>query len=357
MKLGVMRVVWGLISGVFGLITLVGMICRFLPAALSALPGVPELVSFTPWFIVTGCVALFAALMAHQTVRVWAMVVCIALDVCLQVPFFAHIGVPQSELVSSVSHTSQTAQVQTTESAQQSASTALRVMTVNVYRGHADVQTIVDTVRTQHIQVLTLQETTRDFDQQLSDAGLASLLPYHHRASSDGQFANELWSALPLDDIVSDEVNSSASPMPAGSITLNNGRVLRFVSVHTTSPRFGVWTQWKRSIDEISVLRTDTEKSQHSYVLMGDFNATYDHAPFRAMLGSRFHDGAMQRAAGYTMTWPSNKSKEGITIPTMVSIDHVVVDTGITVTSMNSVWIPGSDHRALIATLSVNATA
>lgn len=327
MKLGVMRVVWGLISGVFGLITLIGMVARLLPAALSDLPLLPEIVSFTPWYCVTGAIALFAALMAHQTLRVWTMVICLALNVCMQVPLFAHIGVPQ-------------------HSAQQSSNNqTLTVMTSNVYRGAGSVQDIVQQVRQHHVQILTMQETTADFEQELYDAGLDQLLPYHKRSTSDHMYGNDIWSAYPLDDVASDEVNSSASPMPAGSITLDSGAVVRFVSVHTTSPKFGSWAQWKRSIDEIGVLRNNTHAT---YVLMGDFNATLDHAPFRAMLGSRFSDGAYGLAHGYTMTWPAN-----LRIPAMVGIDHVVVDRGITVTSMQTQTITGSDHKALIATLRI----
>lgn len=325
MKLGVMRVVWGLISGVFGLITLIGMIARFLPAPLAGLPLLPEIVSLTPWYAITGAIALFAALMAHQRLRVWTMVVCIALNVCIQVPLFAHVGVPQ----------------EATE--QTSNSRSLTVMTSNVYRGAASARQIVQLVREHHVQVLAMQETTAAFEQQLRDAGLAQVLPYMHRSSSDHRYGNDLWSALPLDDVVNDEVHSSASPMPAGTITLESGTTIRLVSVHTTSPQLGTWSQWKRSIDEIGALREATDTR---YVLMGDFNATLDHAPFRAMLGSRFHDGAYQVAHGYTMTWPADMN-----LPAMVDIDHVVVDRDLTVTSIHTVAVEGSDHRALIATL------
>lgn len=68
---------------------------------------------------------------------------------------------------------------------------------------------------------------------------------------------------------------------------------MRFVSVHTTSPTNDYWQQWKRSLDELAKLRFDTSRR---YVFMGDFNATYDHTPFRNILGNRFSDASVRPA-------------------------------------------------------------
>lgn len=78
--------------------------------------------------------------------------------------------------------------------------------------------------------------------------------------------------------------------MPGGTVSFNGGATqVRFVSVHTTSPTNDYWQQWKRSLDELAKLRFDTSRR---YVFMGDFNATYDHTPFRNILGNRFSDAS-----------------------------------------------------------------
>ena len=50
-------------------------------------------------------------------------------------------------------------------------------MTCNVYKGRADAREIVDLVRSEHVEVLALQETTDAFVDDLNRAGIASYLP------------------------------------------------------------------------------------------------------------------------------------------------------------------------------------
>ena len=170
-------------------------------------------------------------------------------------------------------------------------------------------------------------------------------MPYAHVSSSDGVYGNGLWSAAPLKDVVDDEVNSSASFMPSGTVDMG-GNQIRFVSVHTTGPVTGYWGQWKRSLDELGLMRSHTDAR---YIFMGDFNATYDHTPFREFLGNRFVDAAHQSGHGFTFSWPTNR----IYLPTFAGIDHVVLDTGMTAGQCQIAKIAGSDHAALLATISV----
>ena len=56
-------------------------------------------------------------------------------------------------------------------------------------------------------------------------------------------------------------------------------------------------------------------------VLLGDFNATLDHAPLRRLLGTGYRDAADVRGAGFTPTWPY----DGKPVPG-VTLDHVLAD-------------------------------
>ena len=79
---------------------------------------------------------------------------------------------------------------------------------------------------------------------------------------------------------------------------------------------------------------------------MGDFNSTWDHPRFRALLGDRFVDAGEQAGEGYHFTYPGNSK-----IPPVIEIDHIIHDKGVTVADLETVTVPGSDHRALLATL------
>lgn len=329
-------------------VTALGVCCRLLPASLSDLPFLPWLASVTPLYAVTAALA-FAFTFAprawrhrHVSRRIIRMVAIAAL--ALETMWLVPLASPSAR-VNQVLETSSAAQI--------------RVMTCNVYKGAASAESIVNAVREQHVQVLALQETTVDFVEELEAAGINELLPHSERSSSDGVYGNGVWSAYPLADVATDDIGSSASAMPAGTIEVEreDGSVarVRLVSVHTCSPGPGYWDLWRRSIEEIGVVRERVATDGGlGYVLLGDFNATYDHAPFREMLGegeaggASLHDAAREAGQSIVATWPS-----GAAVPPLCGIDHVVTSGGIAATDLEALPIPGSDHTALLATLTL----
>lgn len=333
---GFVRGVLAVLAWLALLATIVSAVARELPEELQALPYVPALVSLTPWFILIGVLALVLALAGRRWWAALLAVLCLCLQVWYQVPYFKP-----------AQHLPQAAVTAVDQAHPDSEDSYARVMTLNVYKGRADPQAIVDLVRDQRVEVLALQETTRPFVRALEAAGIDEYLPYSQVASSDGKYGNGLWSATPLDSPADDDVDSSASFMPGGTVSFGDGKSeVRFVSVHTTSPKPGYWGEWSKSLDELALMRS--HQNNH-YVFMGDFNATIDHTAFRNFLGSRFSDATQQSGHGPVFTWP-----DGIAaVPRLVGIDHVVVDKGIVAGQASVVPVAGSDHAALLATISV----
>ena len=333
------------VAWVFAGITLVGVVARLVPAAASDLPYLPVIVALTPWFAATAVVALVLsrALGAGTRIAVRVLILgALVLEALWQGPFL----IPHAQAGASAGQASAPAQA---------SATTLRVMTCNVFKGKADPERIVELVRSEGVQVLALQETTRDFVSELERAGLGELLPYSSRASSDGVYGNGIWSALPISDAQSDAVGSSASAMPSGTVTLGAddsgaGARICLVSVHTCAPVPGYWDLWKRSVEEIGSVRDRaTVDTATRYVLMGDFNATYDHAPFREMLGGTLRDAARE-VGRLTLTWPADRGP----VPALSGIDHVVMGPGVGAQDIEVAPVAGTDHRALLATLEVS---
>lgn len=325
-----------LLAGLLTLITIVATIARELPETLQALPFVPVLVSATPWFIILALLAVLLSLAAKRWGIALIALLCLVVQIWWQFPFFrSDIQLPpQANQAVAAAHPN-------TDDAY------ARVMTLNVYQGRADVQEIVNLVRDQRVEVLALEETTSSFVEALNKAGIEQYLPYSQVASSDGKYGNGLWSATPLQNPRDDDVNSSASFMPGGTVSFDGGASsIRFVAVHTTSPKEGYWGQWRKSLDELAQMRSHTNAR---YIFMGDFNATMDHTPFRNFLGSRFSDATYQSGHGLTFTWPNNKSW----LPRFCGIDHIILDKGITAGQMEVASVNGSDHAALLATIAV----
>ena len=329
-------------------LTAVGIVGRLLPAGLSDLPFLPILTAVAPLYAVTAALALVLSFvpgawhrrrMSRRVIRL-VTVAALALEATWLVP----LALPSEHVA---------------EKLAENDTVSVRVMTCNVYKGAASAEDIVEAVREQHVQVLALQETTVGFVEQLEAAGIDELLPHSERSSSDGVYGNGVWSAYPLADVASDDIGSSASAMPAGTISLTRPggekTSLRVVSVHTCSPGPGYWGLWRRSIEELGVVRERAASDPDtSYALLGDFNATYDHAPFREMLGEgsaggpALHDAAHEAGQGIVATWPANAI-----VPPACGIDHIVTSDGVAARDLQTLAIPGSDHTALLATLTL----
>ncbi|MFI5714244.1 endonuclease/exonuclease/phosphatase family protein [Nocardia sp. NPDC051750] len=220
----------------------------------------------------------------------------------------------------------------------------IRVMQANLLFDGVDPRALVDQVRGREIEVLTVNELTRAAIGDLGRAGLDQLLP--HRYLSPGRTAagTGIWSRYPLSDTVEydgyvlNQLSATATVPGAGPVTI--------FAFHPVPPVYGthVWA------DELARLRAILERSaaNRPAIAGGDFNATYDHSQFRAMLSGRFDDAAVQAGAGHLVTYPTDKWW-----PAVVGIDHILVAGGRAV-AVETVDLPGADHRALTARIRLN---
>ncbi|WEV74915.1 endonuclease/exonuclease/phosphatase family protein [Bifidobacterium sp. ESL0798] len=333
---GFLRGILALLAWLCLVVALLGTVSRELPEELQSLPYVPAVVAFAPWFALLALAALVLAMASRRWLAALLALACLGLQGWRQYPYFVSSTHLDAAAVSAVSGN----RPNTDDS-------YARVMTANVYKGRASAKAVVETVRDQRVEVLALQETTKPFIRALKAEGIDDYLPYSQVSSSDGKYGNALFSATALDSPADDDVDSSASFMPGGTVSFADGKIpVRFVSVHTTSPKPGYWNTWRTSLDDVAMMRTHTNTR---YVLMGDFNATTDHTPFRNILGSRFHDAAQSSGSGFVFTWPANRPG----IPKFAGIDHIVLDRGIIAGQVGAVALPGSDHAALLATIDV----
>ncbi|MBL0887625.1 endonuclease/exonuclease/phosphatase family protein [Myceligenerans indicum] len=227
----------------------------------------------------------------------------------------------------------------------------LRLMTVNALYGSADAEWIVGTVRAEEVEILAVQELTPELDRELADAGLGELLPHQvtGKVETGSPAGSGLYSALPLRDERAGE--SSTFAMPSAVIDAG-GLDVRIRLVHPVPPMPGDTTTWKR---ELAGLRQVTHADTTPQILLGDFNATYDHASFRDLLGGRFHDAWREKGVGLARTWPEGRSLPvlGTRIPALIPVDHVLVDDSMRVGDVRSRIVPGSDHRAVLSTVVV----
>jgi endonuclease/exonuclease/phosphatase (EEP) superfamily protein YafD len=82
-------------------------------------------------------------------------------------------------------------------------------------------------------------------------------------------------------------------------------------------------------------------------IVAGDFNSTPDMRQFRDLLSNGYRDAVDQTGGGFAPTFSSDAWH-----PPLIVIDHVLTRQAAAA-SIRTVYIRGSDHRALLATIEV----
>jgi endonuclease/exonuclease/phosphatase (EEP) superfamily protein YafD len=117
------------------------------------------------------------------------------------------------------------------------------------------------------------------------------------------------------------------------------------LAVHTDSPDLGRNRAWRATLRQLP-----RAGARGPELMVGDFNATLDHAEMRRVLDRGWADAADRSGGGLVGTWPSDASP----FPTVV-LDHVLVGRGIGVRSTEVFGVHNSDHRAVLAVLELPA--
>lgn len=224
----------------------------------------------------------------------------------------------------------------------------LRVMTSNMLFGVADADTIVALVREYRVDVLAVQEFTAGGRDALEEAGLGELLPHNSLADEEGASGSGIYSRFPLEN-KGDHRNGGGFRQAYGTIQPPGAGPVLIESAHPLAP-------WAVKVNE--TWRSDlaaeptADPNGTPRILLGDFNSTLDHAPLRDLVASGYRDAADAAGKGLIPTWPYTGGKP---IP-KITLDHVLVDERIGVREVSVHRIPKSDHRAIVAEVTVPAS-
>jgi endonuclease/exonuclease/phosphatase (EEP) superfamily protein YafD len=186
------------------------------------------------------------------------------------------------------------------------------------------------------VDVLMLEELTAPEAAALERAGLGALLPYHSAWPRARYAGTGVWSRFALQDAASDALTTNVQVTASVDV---GGEVVHLVALHMPGP-LPVATDWVRNM---ALLRRELRSlgTTGSILVGGDFNATSDTALYRRLLGDGFADATDQAGAGLQPTYPADVGPGPL-----IGIDHVITRRAVA-TSVHTVAIPGSDHRAL----------
>lgn len=211
----------------------------------------------------------------------------------------------------------------------------LTVMTANVESSGATAPDVATAVSDGSVDMLALVEVSSETLASLDAQGLAAQLPY--RVGEDDPRGLVLLSRVPLEP-------GSTQEDDDGGLVVNakvGAKDLRVIVVHPTQPISSL-ARWRR---EHRAIRAQLR--QPADLVLGDFNATLDHAPMQDLLDAGLRDVTELANQGWQPTWPT----EGVWyLPRPVAqLDHVLVGRHLTGLSSRTVTIDGTDHRAVLA--------
>ncbi|MFI1460111.1 endonuclease/exonuclease/phosphatase family protein [Nocardia carnea] len=221
--------------------------------------------------------------------------------------------------------------------------TELTVLQTNLLFGGADTDAVVAAVREQQVDVLTVDELTPDSVSRLTVSGIDAFLPYHYLDPGLGGGGTGIYSRFPLSDTVRHQEFVMANL--SGTLTHPAIGPVTVFAFHPLPPNIDhrVW------LKELAAAATILEATEGPAVVGADFNATSDHAAFRKLVSGRFAAAAEQAGAGRMLTYPNDRSWGPV-----IGIDHILVAGGTT-DDIETLTIPGSDHRAVLARLRLSA--
>jgi endonuclease/exonuclease/phosphatase (EEP) superfamily protein YafD len=222
---------------------------------------------------------------------------------------------------------------------------AIRVLSANLRVGEGDAATVVRLVREQRVDVLALQEFTPEARQRLAAAGLDALLPEHALVPWQGVAGSAIYSRYPLRDDGGRE-NPGGFRQARATLTVPDAAPVLMESVHPVAPTSGAATPYLLAG---LVAEPAATPGGPVRVLIGDFNATLDHAALRRLLDTGYRDAAAVVGQGFTPTWPYYGPR--IELYPKITIDHVLADPRIGVTRVAVYPVPRTDHRAVLAEL------
>ncbi len=221
---------------------------------------------------------------------------------------------------------------------------ALTVMTANVLHGQADMAAVMRLVREHRVDVLSVQELTPEGLARLDAAGAAQALPGRTTEPAPGARGSGLLARRALRPVRRQAPAGAAQP--EALVAVRGAPPVRMKTVHPPPPisRAAART-WRAALRAIpgSDGRGDVR------IVAGDFNATLDHRELRRLLDRGYTDAADATGSGLVTTWPVLGRRRALPI----AIDHVLVDRRVRVDEVVVERVPGTDHKAVIARLTL----
>ncbi|MEE4596582.1 endonuclease/exonuclease/phosphatase family protein [Streptomyces sp. DSM 41524] len=295
------------------------VLCRAMDT--DGITPIPQLLAFLPWLLVPAALGLLLGTAARWPLGCgWALAAAAATGWFLQ-PYDGGSAPSDAEPHGPVL-------------------ARLRVMTANLEFGQAR-EGLLSALRRERPDLVAVQECDTRCAAALDSAAVREAYPYRSVALGDSAAAGS--AILSRHPLTRAEGVRGTLRMP-GAVVRVAGQRLRMQVAHPMPPMPGQVDLWRT---ELGRLRAYADgRGEEPTLIAGDFNATQDHAAFRAVLDTGLRDSARAAGVPRTPSWPS------ATTPLLgAQIDHVLVSRALRPRTARFLELPHTDHRALLVEL------
>ena len=213
------------------------------------------------------------------------------------------------------------------------------VMTLNMFVGRANPAEVA--AMGERADVVVLAEVTPAALRALEARGWYQRFPYWVGSSENGVGGTAVFSRFRL----SGAKLIGPTEFQQWSVTADVPDVgpVRLLAVHPCNPYCG-GGRWYG--DHQLIWQAAAEDQVAPMIIAGDFNAVEDHGPMQQLRHLGLRSASDIVGAGWVPTYPAGRR-----IPPLLPIDHVLVNSRLTATSVDAVSVAGTDHRGLLVTL------
>ncbi|AZM57772.1 hypothetical protein DMA15_19195 [Streptomyces sp. WAC 01529] len=280
---------------------------------------VPQILAFLPWLLVPAVAGLLLAALARwRTGMVWG-VATLGLLAWYMEPY-GDTNDPSGEAVAE-----------------------LRVMTSNVEFGRGTAG-LVRAVREERPDLLFVEECDHACAATLRKELPRADYPYREAVAAYGPEGSVILAKVPLKRAPR---IAATLGMPAAVADVK-GHPVRVQLAHPMPPMPRQVGLWREELGKLKEYAAAGEG--RSTIIAGDFNATQDHAAFRAILDAgRLRDAARLDGSSRSPSWPT-----AVPSPLGAQIDHVLATPDFSARDARFLEIGDTDHRTLVVTLTLH---
>jgi endonuclease/exonuclease/phosphatase (EEP) superfamily protein YafD len=223
--------------------------------------------------------------------------------------------------------------------------TRLRITFANLFRENQD-PAAAAAVMAHDADVVAVVELNPVMATHLqAEAEAAGRYRYQLAQPTFGSEGLALYSRYP---IVSADIRPIGSRLGLEAELDVDGQPVRLFVVHPFPPIFNgrLSAEWAMSLATIGDEATSPGPPT---IVVGDFNASRWHPPFRRLLHRGLRDSHEWLGHGFSTSWPNDWPT-----PPFVRLDHALVGPGVVPTAIDDIQVPGSDHRGFVVDVAVN---